>query len=237
MKLTVDHTVHERNRVGPSLHSDHPPVGNHNWHRWIRYVTDVAKMTSSRCEISLLPSQSDVCWGWGTSCGGFRWPTQIILQHNTRKRLIRNNQILNHESYVRASALRWRGMSRGTSEEHKWSARCLKPLWIPAVWILCRTGVLLCVSVCVASFFCFTPEPIDSPQAGAAFCQSLQRAGGWMDYSIVTWGTQRGISHCVILKPVIRKTRAWRLSNRSFLFDFNDQCKRKSLVILKGLTF
>lgn len=210
MKLPVDHSGYMRETM------------------WVQAFTQTTHLWAVTIGtggfgISLLPSQIDILWG--------------LQKTHTNNSTTRHKEKTHQESYVQGSARQWRGISRGTSDDHKWSARCLKPLWIPAVWILCRTGVLLCVSVCVVSFFSFKPEPIDSPQAGAAFCQSLQRAGGWMDYSIVTCGTQRGISHCVILKPVIRKTRAWRLSNHSFLFDFYDQCKRKSLVTLKGLTF
>lgn len=69
----------------------------------------------------------------------------------------------------------------------------------------------------VIFFFPPQPELIDSPQAGgprnAAFCQSLEWAGGWMDYSIVAKGTQLEISHYIELKPVITKTIAWKLGN------------------------
>lgn len=85
------------------------------------------------------------------------------------------------------------------------------------------TWVCSCVRVCVVQIrqrdllFSPQPEPIDSPQAGGpgttAFCQSLEWAGGWMDYSIVAWSTQPEISHYIKLKPVIRKTMAWKLRN------------------------
>ncbi len=100
------------------------------------------------------------------------------------------------------------------------------------------TSVFLCVCVCVCVcvlcvaqirqcdlLFSPQPEPIDSPQAGgpgtAAFCQSLEWAGGWMDYSIVTGGTQLEIWHYIKLKPVIRKTMARKLRNLIFILMIN----------------
>lgn len=94
---------------------------------------------------------------------------------------------------------------------------------------LCHNNMSVFLCACVCCVLCVVqirqrdllfspqPEPIDSPQAGGpgttAFCQSLEWAGGWMDYSIVAWSTQPEISHYIKLKPVIRKTMAWKLRN------------------------
>lgn len=82
--------------------------------------------------------------------------------------------------------------------------------------IISECVCVVCIRQCDL-LFSPQPEPIDSPQAGGlgttAFCQSLEWAGGWMDYSIVAWSTQPEISHYIKLKPVIRKTMAWKLCN------------------------
>lgn len=64
------------------------------------------------------------------------------------------------------------------------------------------------------------PEPIDPEPAGgprdAASCRSPERAGGRMDESSVSWGTQPEISQYALLKPGIRETTAWKLCKQPF---------------------
>lgn len=98
-------------------------------------------------------------------------------------------------------------------------------VWLNAAILSSCVRACVCVKasalkLCFCYVFCLCslplqPEPIDCVPAGrpsaAASCQRLEWAGGWMDYSFVSWGTLREISHYVKLKPLIRKTTAGKL--------------------------